>query len=176
MNFCKTSRQGRYWSAAVVLLTGCGGSIADPPSQVQEAARTSLEQRSILTTNHSPQPRIEPITAPLADAIASSPRIRQFEEYSLAETADDALARIGPAAVPQVSSLLHASDPMLRRRAAAILARIGPAAQPAVPELIALLDDNDEEVRKGAARALGQIGPDAAAAVPALLKAAEVSN
>jgi HEAT repeat protein len=85
------------------------------------------------------------------------------------EVTIDALGRIGAAAVPALVEVLADPNPVVRRRAAQALARIGPDARDAVPDLIVALQDRNEEVRKSAARALGQIGPDARAAIPALM-------
>jgi HEAT repeat protein len=86
------------------------------------------------------------------------------------QLAADALARIGPPAVPMLVQSLRSSDREVRRRACEILMRMGPDAKEAVPELIGLLGDEDEELRRMAATALGRIGPDAGDAVPALMR------
>jgi HEAT repeat protein len=62
-------------------------------------------------------------------------------------------------------------NPLIRYRAARVLARIGPDALEAVPALVRHLNDVDISVRREAARALGQIGPQAAEAVPPLIEA-----
>jgi HEAT repeat protein len=97
--------------------------------------------------------------------------IRAFREWGVRETAADALARIGDAAVPALIDTLHDPDHEIRAQAARALARMGNKAGPAVPALVAALDDPNRDVRQGAARALGQIGPDAEEAVPALVTA-----
>jgi HEAT repeat protein len=94
-----------------------------------------------------------------------------LEEWDLGQTAADSLARIGPAAVPALLEVLRSPDPKRRARAARVLARMGPLAKEAAPSLVAALHDPDPQVRIAAARALGQIGPEAAAAVPALVEA-----
>lgn len=83
----------------------------------------------------------------------------------------DALARIGPAVIPDVVPLLEfkrgedGEDVNNTWGAAAeILAGIGAAS---VPALITALEDPSR--REGALEALGRIGPDAAPAIPALL-------
>lgn len=146
--------------------TGCNMT-SEPPAKVVEEARDAIAAQGT-RPRPSDTPRIEPVR-PLVTA--TSPRIIPREEFGLSETAADALARIGPAAVPQVMPLLFHTDPAHRRQAAGIFAQMGPAAEPAVPNLIALLEDPDPAVRKAAARALGQIGPAAASAVPALVQA-----
>ncbi|HWB08675.1 MAG TPA: HEAT repeat domain-containing protein [Pirellulales bacterium] len=97
--------------------------------------------------------------------------IPAFRQWGVRETAADALARIGDAAVPALIDTLHDPDQEVRAQAAQALARMGGKAAPAVDALIQALDDPNEEVRRGAARALGQIGPEAGEAVPALIKA-----
>jgi hypothetical protein len=91
-------------------------------------------------------------------------------EWGVRETAIDALARIGPAAIPSLIVALEDPNADVRDRAAQSLARMGPPAKEAVPMLIAALEDPDWSVRRSAARALGQIGPEAAPAVPALMQ------
>ncbi len=170
------SKNSLHWVLAglvVIAVTGCGAITSDPPAKIEEAARQALEKAARTGYQSGTTPRIEPVVPGI---MATSPRIRPHDEFSLDETAADALARIGPAAVPQVMLMLQDSDPVLRTRAAKILARIGPEAQPSVPMLVAMLNDGDEEVRKSAAHALGQIGPAAAEAVSALVRAAAEAN
>lgn len=97
--------------------------------------------------------------------------IRAFREWGVRETAADALARIGDAAVPALIDTLHDPDQEVRAQAAQALARMGPKAGPAIDALVHALDDPNADVRRGAARALGQIGPEAEDAVPALIQA-----
>ena len=105
--------------------------------------------------------------------IVDVPRIPEgwpaYRAWTMREVTIDALGRIGAAAVPALVEVLADPNPVVRRRAAQALARIGPDARDAVPDLIVTLQDRNEEVRKSAARALGQIGPDARAAIPALM-------
>ncbi len=97
-------------------------------------------------------------------------RITPHTDWTVDETAADALGRIGAASVPALVECLTDERPELRRRAAQILARIGPDAAIAVPALTQLLHDADPEVQREAARALGQIGPAASPAIPDLLQ------
>lgn len=94
---------------------------------------------------------------------------RPLSEIPDQELAEEALARIGPPAVPSLVQALSHQDPLVRREAAKVLMRMGPDAKDAAPELTRLLDDPDQMVRKYATKALGNIGPDAAVAVPALM-------
>jgi hypothetical protein len=97
-----------------------------------------------------------------------------FEQWTIEQTALDALIRIGEPAVPSLITLLNEPDSHLRGEAVVALSRIGPEAQAAVPRLIALAQgDPDEAIRKSAVRALGQIGPAAAPAVPVLIEKLE---
>jgi hypothetical protein len=86
------------------------------------------------------------------------------------ELAAEALARIGPPAVPALVQALQHRDPEVRRQALAVLMRMGPDAKEAAGEVTKLLDDPDERIRKMAAKALANIGPEAAVAVPALMR------
>jgi|SRR6185437_169688 len=94
-----------------------------------------------------------------------------FREWNVADTAADALARIGDAAVPALIEGLADPNPKVRAQSARALARMGPKGHAAVPALILALEDEEAAVRVNAARALGQIGPDAQEAVPALIRA-----
>lgn len=92
---------------------------------------------------------------------------------TVAETAADALGRIGEQAIPGLIAALDSPQAEVRLEASHALALMGTKASPAVAALVKRLDDADEDVRRNAARALGQIGPAAASAVPALLKLLE---
>lgn len=81
----------------------------------------------------------------------------------------DVMAGLGEKVVPRLIEALGAKE--VRRRAAAILARIGPPAKAAVPALVDALGDESSETRNEVLFALGAIGPGAEAAVPAIAKA-----
>lgn len=104
----------------------------------------------------------------LGSTLAPLTALPAFPEWGLPETAADALARIGPAAVPALMQALDSKEPYVRERAAQAFARMGPEASAAVPALTRALRDGDPDVRRAAARALGQIGPAAETAIPAL--------
>jgi HEAT repeat protein len=114
-------------------------------------------------------------------------------DYSVSDAAADALARIGPDAVPMLLEARERGDIPLHRRAVAVLVRIGRPAAPglvealkektneprvetalvrlgpvAVPALIEVLQDDKAGVE--AARILGLIGPRATDATPALIR------
>jgi HEAT repeat protein len=81
----------------------------------------------------------------------------------------DALASLGPAAVPRlIESLKHEAP---RIHVVYILGQIGPDAAPATEALAKLIVDEDELVAEEAVLALAKIGPGAKAAVPALVEA-----
>ena len=67
-----------------------------------------------------------------------------------------ALARLGPAAVPALSEALKDEDADVRGSAARALARIGPGAKAAAPALRAAMNDENADVRRSAAVALEQ--------------------
>src|SRR5262245_19293553 len=89
----------------------------------------------------------------------------------------DAVAALGPAAVPRlIDALKHTK---LRAQVAYALGQIGPPAEPATGELATLLSSNDSRTVTEAAVALAKIGPAASASVPALsaaLKQTECPN
>lgn len=74
------------------------------------------------------------------------------------------LARIGPAAIPAVVVALGDDDPVMRLHAAMTLGSMGAEAAPSVPALVARIDDPVREVQALVVGALGEIGPAAAAA------------
>jgi HEAT repeat protein len=91
--------------------------------------------------------------------------------HFLLEATWDALARIGPKAVPALAELLAHKDAEIRGRAAATLATFGPNAVDAVPALIKRLGEGENQwVCSNALEALAAIGPKAEAAIPALIK------
>jgi HEAT repeat protein len=85
----------------------------------------------------------------------------------------DALAALGPAAVPRlIDALKHEK---VRGQVVYVLGKIGPAAAPATEALAKLVADKDDRVAQEAILALAHIGPGAKAAVPALLEALAVA-
>ena len=92
-----------------------------------------------------------------------------YRDWTVKETAVDALARIGASSVPALIDALKDPNPDVRVQAARSLARMGDSGKAAVPILIERLHDPNEEVRQASARALGQMGAAAADAVPALI-------
>jgi hypothetical protein len=163
-----TGRRGAEWGGWVCLLAvavGCGdGGENNAPSA------TGAVHPALLET----PPDSAPAVSKPKPSLPLKPRgpFRGYLDWDMHESAAAALGRIGAAAVPQLLTALADQDPIIRQRAADVLARIGPEAQEATPRLIELLRDEqeDDRVRKTAAWALGQIGPAAAGAVPALME------
>jgi HEAT repeat protein len=153
------------WRVPLVLamlccaLAGCEKGPRTIPSS-EEAGKAAKAKRKPKVVAPAKQPEVVRLRT-----------IRAFREWGVRETAADALARIGDAAVPALVDTLHDPDQEVRAQAAQALARMGAKAAPAVDALVHALDDPNEEVRRGAARALGQIGSEAEEAVPALIKA-----
>ncbi|MCL6503377.1 MAG: HEAT repeat domain-containing protein [Pirellulales bacterium] len=140
---------------ALALLPACGvgpRSVAKPKPTAEEIREL---QRALARSEAPSLPR------------RTQPLVR---EWTVKETAADALARIGKAAIPQLMELLDEPNPTVRIHAARALGRMGSEAQPAVPKLVAALEDPEPEVQRAAARALGQMGPAASDAVPALIR------
>ncbi|MFB1483944.1 HEAT repeat domain-containing protein [Corallococcus sp. RDP092CA] len=82
-------------------------------------------------------------------------------EAGARNAAAEALAGMGPVAVPPLVRLLEHEDPDQRKLAADILGQLG---QPQVEDvLLRALSDEDLNVRVAAAEALGRVGGDAAA-------------
>ncbi|MGA2796097.1 MAG: HEAT repeat domain-containing protein [Thermoguttaceae bacterium] len=82
----------------------------------------------------------------------------------------DALASLGPQAVPRLVDILK-QHKELRVQVAYTLGQIGPGAAAATEALAGLVADEDFNVSTEAVLALAKIGPAAASAVPALMAA-----
>jgi HEAT repeat protein len=95
-------------------------------------------------------------------------------DATTAQYALDALASLGPKAVPRLIELLKHKD--LRVQVVYVLGQIGPGAAPAVNDLVKLISDQDLNLATEAVLAIGKIGPEAKSAVPTLLKALEQEN
>jgi HEAT repeat protein len=87
----------------------------------------------------------------------------------------DALASLGPQAVPKLVEILK-QHKELRIQVAYTLGQIGPGAAAATEALAGLVVDEDFNVSTEAVLALGKIGPAAASAVPALMAALQKEN
>ena len=164
--------------AALALVAATGGTGCDTkptPKPVRMRAEADLPKGGYVSTarpaaaivpalDSTPRVVYDPLLVPM------TPAIKPFEQWTEQQAAADALGRIGAAAVPHLIQALRSRDPLVRKQAAEVLARMGSDAREAVPDLIRLLDDEDESIRKAAARTLGRIGPDAAEAIPALMR------
>ncbi len=140
---------------ALMSVAGCGvgpRSVARPKPTAEEIR----EMQRALARSEAPPLARQPM-----------PLVR---EWTVKETAADALARIGEPAIPQLAELLDDPNPTVRMHAARALGRMGSQARPAVPKLVAALEDPEPDVQRAAARALGQMGPAAKDAVPALIR------
>jgi HEAT repeat protein len=94
--------------------------------------------------------------------------LTEAKEPALRNRAGRALAQIGGASVTPLIELLKHEDMLVRRQAAAALARIGPDARAAQPALVTALKDSSASVRALAASALGEINTDVPATARAL--------
>ena len=164
---------GWVWAALPVICSGCDRFWSPTPSAPTPEQVTEMRQTLVAQQQQQQQAEAPPSAASTDKAMRSSVRptpLQAFPDWSLQDTAADALARIGAAAVPDLVRALRSTDVDLRWRATLLLGRIGPDAATAVPDLASLLSDPDRRVSRAAARALGQIGPNAAGAVPALMQ------
>ncbi|WP_425617667.1 HEAT repeat domain-containing protein [Anatilimnocola sp. NA78] len=158
-----------FIAAGVLLLAGCGSDPYPTPKPVrtpgiQSPLTAGVQQATYETSlTNDPSPVMQ-VARPVV------PEIRPYEQWTEQEAAADALGRIGQQAIPYLQQALRSPDPLVKKQAAEVLARMGSDAKTAVPDLVPLLDDPDPEIRKIAARTLGRIGPDAAAAIPALMR------
>lgn len=102
----------------------------------------------------------------------SQPIFKKVMDDADAETLDtvlDALAGQGERVLPRLIEAMNNKG--ARLRVAAILARIGPKAKPAVPALIEAIQDERATTRNEVLFALAAIGPDAQEALPAVTRA-----
>ena len=90
----------------------------------------------------------------------------QNADETTAHHALDALATLGPAAVPRLIDALKHNK--LRTQVIHILGQIGPASAPATEILASLINDKDPRVATEAVLTLAKIGPEAKASVSAL--------
>ncbi len=123
--------------------------------------------RKVLSHQNPPKETLDEFGGPQR----ALPRLRTYLRIgdSLAPekvTAVWALSGCGPAAVPDLLTLLRHRRTELRSTAGYALGRINPAAVEAVPALADALGDPEERVRAAAAMALGQIGSGAPEVVP----------
>jgi HEAT repeat protein len=170
---------------AVLVLAGCQvaatGCMRSKPSAVKqikvpeggEPVLTSAERAAGEKDVNQP-PRLLPQSiisrASYSGPVSESTALKPFERWTEQDAAEDALGRIGAAAVPSLVAALHDAHPSVRLKAVEVLGRMGEDAAAAVPDLVLLLDDPDESVQKAATRTLGRIGPAAKTAVPALMR------
>jgi HEAT repeat protein len=85
----------------------------------------------------------------------------------------NALANIGPAAVPALSEALTGNSPVRKTVAARALGQMGPDAKAAVPVLLKALEQDDDQFRHDVSDALGQIG---APSVPGLIESLQAQK
>jgi HEAT repeat protein len=97
-------------------------------------------------------------------------RGQEWRKATEVELIADAIAAIGPDAVPALLEGLKDKEGVVRASCARVLSRIGPDAKAAVPALIRTLREPKEDplVRECVAEALGSIGPAAREAADAL--------
>jgi len=101
---------------------------------------------------------------PLAESLTKD------DSFAVRDAAADALAQIGPPALPALKKLLTDDDPEVRARAALSLGKMGPPAKPALDDLDYALDDRDGWVRINAAEAIWKITGETAVAVSAFIE------
>ncbi len=89
-------------------------------------------------------------------AVAPLTRALRDDFEEVAEAAGVALARIGPAAVPALVATLEGKESRPRRIALDALCKLGPAAKPALPAAVALLKMPDRERREREGRLRSQ--------------------
>jgi HEAT repeat protein len=110
------------------------------------------------------------IGAPAAVAVRPLCRCLTAPEDDLRAVAAFALARIGPAAVPALRLMLQFSDPRTVASAVGALSQIGPAARESLTDLEALAPRAPLAVQMACAAAVARISGDASRGLPLLLR------
>jgi hypothetical protein len=153
----------RWLSVAGLLaaLVGCGEYIPShvmnsPPAKMPSSEDRRRDSDRFITVAKPVQPELKTPSAALVE--------RPYTEWSLHETAAEALARTGAVALPELAQRLRSPSEAARLSAAQTLSRMGPDAARSIEALEALVDclENPQEsaaVRRACARAIGQIGP-----------------
>ena len=111
------------------------------------------------------------IGAPAAVAVRPLCRCLTAPEDDLRAVASFALARIGPAAVPALRLMLQFSDPRTVASAVGALSQFGPAARESLADLEALAPRAPLAVQLACAAAMARIGGDANRGLSLLLRA-----
>jgi HEAT repeat protein len=139
-----------------------------------EAGRRAMSLLARMLTDRDPVVRataaraISDLPQGLDDALPEIVNSLRGAEASAVANALDALAGLGPAAVPQLRQALRFKE--VRAQVANVLGRIGPPARESMSDLMNLLYDDNLAVRLEAIYALSRLGPEASQAVPRLLE------
>ena len=154
----------RRFAADAVAIIGPDAYVAIPSLRVCLRYNDSeLRRRSVLALGAMRGKGRDGI-APLVDALVrdDSPAVR--------DAAGDALAMLGPLALPELRKLMKLDDADAKARAALSLGKIGPPAKEALPELDYALDDDDGWVRINSAEAIWLISGNADMAASAMVE------
>lgn len=161
-------RISRWWSVGLALL------VFMKPSQAQEK-RPGFADIMPLLDSRSPQARYTAVnmigelgTAGKLAVVKLGDIARDDFVAEIADKAAVSLAKIGPAAVPELVRNLKDARPEVRLRSLRALVLIGPDGGRAAPALAECLQDREPVVRSLALQALASMGPQASPAVKAL--------
>lgn len=84
----------------------------------------------------------------------------RHQDWTVQEQAQDALTRLGPAAVPYLMRGLNAKDPTLKRGVVICLGKIGPPAKDTVPQMLSVISREEVPViRETILKSLAAIAP-----------------
>lgn len=140
------------------------------------SAMPEVVEKTPMAATPAPATRIKPKlpkAAPVKAVSSPSPAalIKQLISPKDAQrtSAAEALAQLGPKALPALDDALASPNPALQRAAAKWLGTLGPVSAPAVPRLEALVKSPSAELREDALHALVAI--DSAATISALTNA-----
>lgn len=148
----------------------------DPDATVARTATTALRgdasaespTPSAATPQGGMRSHERPLAPPRLFVLGAEPAAPD-PAWSRREQEIEALAKRGPAALPELTRLLADPDGRVRLRAIAQLKKLGPEAASAAPDLVRAVASPDDSTRRFAVDALRAMGPGAAAVVPQLI-------
>lgn len=153
----------RGMTADALALIGPAAAPAIPALMRAAGDADELVRGKTLAALGAMRQHAEPALPLLLEALAVD------ESAAVRDAAGEALAAIGPAALPFLLKFLEEADAELRGRAASTLGRMGRQAVAAIRPLHTALGDSDPAVRLSAAEAVWRISSDAEAVLPVLL-------
>jgi HEAT repeat protein len=166
-------------AAAAKALENFGPSAKGAAAQLAKALRDKSERVRIAAA----EAMVAIIPDDPGEAVSELLDDTKSKDESIRERAATCLGTVGKN-LPQerekvaagITTILKDPKPGVRRAATRSLAKLGPAAKPAIPSLVANLADKDPDVRSETIRVLAGLGPEAKAAAAPLAELAKGLN